>query len=182
MCWGLILLAGAPLIGQAVGVVAQIIFHMIFRRKPIVLSYAVGFLCGALGSLVTLYASAMSAGLPDVVVCLMTFGGLNYCYANFVNLNFTSLRIRLLKELLDSGGAEAAAEILRKYGSRAILRRRIERLLDWGQLERVNDRYLAKEGSFLRLALFFTFLKKLMLGRGFRYETRLTDSLRPPQG
>ena len=181
MYLGPILFAGAPLIGQAVGVVAQITFHLIFRRKPIVLSYTVGFLCGAFGSLVTLYVSAIPAGFPDVVVCLMTFGGLNYCYANFVNLNFTSLRIRLLKQLLDSGGYEASVEILRKYGSQAILRRRIERLLEWGQLERVDGRFRAKEGSFLRLALFFTFLKKLMLGRGFRYEARLTDCLRLPQ-
>jgi len=168
---GLVFLVAAPLLGQAVGVIAQIGFHLLFPQKPIVFSYAAGFLCGAIASLLTLSASGMSVGLPDAVVCLLTFGGLNYCYANFVNLNFTSLRIRLLKELLDSGGTESVAEIARKYGSRAILQRRIERLVDWGQLERAGDRYRAQAGSFLRLALFFTAVKKVMLGRGFRYES-----------
>ena len=174
---GLVLLVAAPVLGQAVGVPAQIVFHLIFPQKPIVLSYAAGFLCGAITSLLTLSASGKSVGLPDVVVCLLTFGGLNYCYANFVNLNFTSLRIRLLKELLDFGGTESVAEIARKYGSRAILRRRIERLVEWGQLEQAGDRYRAKEGSFLRLAFLFTFLKKFMLGRGFCYETQLAEYL-----
>jgi predicted transcriptional regulator len=171
MDWSTVMGVGAPLVGLAASVVAQVVAHILFSRKPIVFSYAVGFLCGAVVSLLTLSASGQADGWADGLVCLLTFGGLNYCYSNFVNLNFTSLRIRLLKELLSAGGGESIAEIARKYGSEAILQRRLERLVTWGQLRRENERFTATGGSFLRLALLFTVLKKIVLGRGFRYET-----------
>lgn len=167
---GTVLLVVAPIVGAAGGAGAQICFHLFFKRKPIVFSYAAGFSCGTFASLLTLSASQKSASLTDVMICLLTFGGLNYCYTNFVNLNFTSLRVRLLKELLDSGGSEEISKIVNKYGSRAILQRRLERLVDWGQLERNNNLFRAKPGLFLWLALFFTLVKKVMLGRSFRYE------------
>ena len=168
---GLIMFVFAPLVGVGVGVVAQVVAHWVAPRSPIVLSYAAGFLCGAISSLLTLFASGKPVGWYDLMVCLLTFGGLNYCYSNFVNLNFTSLRIRLLKELLATGGTARADEVARKYGSEAILKRRLARLVEWGQLRESSGRFVALKGSFLRLALLFTVLKKAVLGRGFRYET-----------
>ncbi len=162
---------GAPVVGLAASVVAQVVAHWLMPRRPIVVSYAAGFLCGAMVSLLTLFASAAAAGWADGLACLLTFGGLNYCYSNFVNLNFTSLRIRLLKELMAAGGRERVEEIARQYGSEAILQRRLARLVEWGQLRESDGRYIAAEGSFLRLARLFTLLKRVVLGRGFRYET-----------
>jgi hypothetical protein len=170
MSYGMFLLVSAPLVGLAASVVGQVVVHLLLPRKPIVVSYAAGFLCGGIVSLLTLSASREAAGWADVVVCLLTFGGLNYCYSNFVNLNFTSLRIRLLKELLAAGGRECMPEIARQYGSDAILQRRLARLVEWGQLRESGGRFAAIEGSFLRLAQVFTVLKKVVLGRGFRYE------------
>jgi hypothetical protein len=169
---GSIIFVIAPLVGLAVGVVGQVVAHWVAPRSPIVLSYAAGFLCGAIISLLTLFASGRPVDWYDLMVCLLTFGGLNYCYSNFVNLNFTSLRIRLLKELLATGGTARADDVARKYGSEAILKRRLARLVEWGQLRELSGRYVALKGSFLRLALLFTALKKAVLGRGFRYETQ----------
>jgi len=163
----------APLVGVGAGVVAQVVAHWVARRSPIVLSYAAGFLCGALMSLLTFFASGKPVGWSDLMVCLLTFGGLNYCYSNFVNLNFTSLRIRLLKELLATRGTARADEVARKYGSEAILKRRLSRLVEWGQLRESSSRFVALKGSFLLLALLFTALKRAVLGRGFRYETQI---------
>ena len=168
---GIILAAASPLLGLAGSVPVQVVAHWLMPRKPIVLSYAAGFLCGVFLSLVSLFAFRPSANGADVVICLLSFGGLNYCYSNFVNLNFTSLRIRLLKELRGSGGRESLERIASKYGSEAILKRRLARLVEWGQLEDENGSFTAKNGSFLALAHLFTVLKKLILGRAFRYET-----------
>jgi hypothetical protein len=168
---GVLIAAAAPIVGLGAGVVAQVVAHLLAPGKPIVFSYVAGFLCGAVVSLITLVAFRALPTLADLIVCLLSFGGLNYCYSNFVNLNFTSLRIRLLKELLACGGSESLARIASQYGSEAILKRRLERLVEWGQLAQMNGKFTAKEGSFLRLARLFTVLKKLVLGRGFRYET-----------
>lgn len=170
MTFGTFFIVAAPLVGLAASMVAQVVVHLLLPRKPIVVSYAAGFLCGAIVSLLTLSAFQVALGWADAVVCLLTFGGLNYCYSNFVNLNFTSLRIRLLKELMAAGGRESITEIARQYGSDAILQRRLARLVEWGQLCESGGRFTAIEGSFLRLAQFFTVLKKVALGRGFRYE------------
>lgn len=170
MSFGTCLMVAAPLVGLAASVVGQVVVHLLLPRKPIVVSYAAGFLCGAIVSLLTLSASGEPAGWADMLVCLLTFGGLNYCYSNFVNLNFTSLRIRLLKELMAAGGRERLAEIARQYGSDAILQRRLARLVEWGQLRESSGRFTAIESSFLRLAQLFTVLKRVVLGRGFRYE------------
>lgn len=172
MDFGSIIFVIAPLVGLAVGVVGQVVAHWVAPRSPIVLTYAAGFLCGAIISLLTLFASGKPVGWYDPMVCLLTFGGLNYCYSNFVNLNFTSLRIRLLKELLATGGTARADDVARKYGSETILKRRLARLVEWGQLRESSGRFVALNGSFLRLALLFTALKKAVLGRGFRYETQ----------
>ncbi len=106
MTFGTFFIVAAPLVGLAASMVAQVVVHLLLPRKPIVVSYAAGFLCGAIVSLLTLSAFQVALGWADAVVCLLTFGGLNYCYSNFVNLNFTSLRIRLLKELMAAGGRE----------------------------------------------------------------------------
>lgn len=162
----------APILGVFAGIAAQVAVHMSLPNKPIVLSYAAGFVCGAVVSLTVLFGCFPETSLSDAVVTLLTFGGLNYCYNNFVNLNFSSLRIRLLKEVLSSGGSESLATIASQYGSKAVLQRRLERLVSWGQLQEQNGRFRANNGSFLLLALIFSILKKIMLGRGFKYECR----------
>ncbi|MEX1049869.1 MAG: hypothetical protein WED15_10095 [Akkermansiaceae bacterium] len=170
MDWRMIMFVGAPLVGLAAGAVGQVIAHLLVPKKPIVVSYVAGFLCGTVVSLITLFFSRDVFSWADMFICLLTFGGLNYCYSNFVNLNFTSLRIRLLKELMAVGGRERISEIARQYGSEAILQRRLARLLEWRQLREDDGRFTAADGSFLRLAHLFTVLKKIVLGRGFRYE------------
>jgi hypothetical protein len=163
----------APILGVFVGIAAQVGVHMSLPNKPIVFSYAAGFVCGAAVSLAVLVGCFPETSLSDAIVCFSTFGGLNYCYNNFVNLNFSSLRIRLLKEVLSSGGTESLAAITSQYGSKAVLQRRLERLVSWRQLQEQNSRYRANGGSFLLLALIFSVLKKIMLGRGFKYECRV---------
>jgi hypothetical protein len=172
-----VLLVCAPIVGLFAGIFAQVVTYMFLTGKPIVFSYAVGFAVGAAFSLVALHAAYPSYGFFDAVIVLLTFGGLNYCYNNFVNLNFSSLRIRLLKELLACGGTESMGMVTSQYGSKAVLGRRLQRLVAWGQLRQEGGRYMAVAGSFLLLALLFDSLKKIMIGHGFRYKNSKVHAL-----
>lgn len=161
----------APVGALAVNVVVQLAAHFLRPSAPIVASYAAGFMVGAAVSILPLVRVATAAdAVAAAIVSFLTFGALSYCYSNFVNLGFSSLRIRVLKEICREGGCSDMGALRARYGSEAILERRIARLVEWGQLRVSGGRYHAVPGFFLHLARAFTVLKKLLLGRGFRYE------------
>lgn len=162
-CWWLFLV---PLLALGLNVIVQLAMHFLFVSAPIVRSYVAGCVAGAIGTIVL----AWGAGWAELLTALLTFGGLTYGYSNFINVNYSSLRLRILKEMLRDGGATTLADLQSRYGSEAILDRRLTRLVEWGQLREDNGRFHAERGSFYRLAQVFLLLKKLLLGRGFRYE------------
>ncbi len=156
-----------PLLALGLNAVVQLAMHFHSPSAPIVRSYAGGCAAGALCSL----GLSWGLGWADVLTALLTFGGLSYGYSNFINVNYSSLRLRILKEMVREGGETTLADLQSRYGSEAILDRRLTRLVEWGQLREVGGRFLAERGGFYRLALTFLLLKKLLLGRGFRYES-----------
>lgn len=161
------LLLLAPVGALLVNVVVQLAAHFLRPRTPIVISYLAGFAVGAVGAVVLAWAG----GPADWIISLLTFGGLSYGYTNFVNVNYSSLRLRLLKEMVRDGGVVAAEDLRARYGSEAVLDRRLLRLVEWGQLRRDGDAYHAVRGGFFYLAGVFVVLKRLLLGRAFRYES-----------
>ena len=82
------------------------------------------------------------------------FAGLGYGYFTFVNLTATSLRLRLLRELLRASGQRMpTAHLLALYAPEQIVDARIDRLVGWGQLRRADGRFCV-DGKpwFLRIA------------------------------
>ncbi len=162
-CWWLFC---APLLALGVNIVVQLSMHFLSPSTPIVRSYAAGCAAGAFCA----FGMSWGAGWTAVLTAVLTFGGLSYGYSNFINVNYSSLRLRILKEMVRDGGQTTLADLQSRYGSEAILDRRLTRLVEWGQLRSSGGRFRAERGGFYRLALVFLFLKKLLLGRGFRYE------------
>lgn len=164
-CWWLFCV---PLLALGLNVVVQLAMHFVSPSAPIVRSYVAGCTAGAVCSLVL----AWGTELAEVLTALLTFGSLSYGYSNFINVNYSSLRLRILKEMVRDGGEITLADLQSRYGSESILDRRLMRLVEWGQLREEVGRFHAELGGFYRLAAVFLLLKKLLLGRGFRYEDR----------
>lgn len=100
----------SPIAGMAVFCAAQIFIARASKRSSPYFSLALG---GVFGMLVTIAWSWASAALmrcdaadawAQLALNTVTYFALAFGYFNFVNMNFTSLRIRMLEELLASGG------------------------------------------------------------------------------
>lgn len=100
-----------------------------------------------------------------VAVNAWATAALAFGYFNFVNLGFTSLRVRLLRELLQNGGELTLSEISRRYASNEIRDIRLARLLENGTLRRHQGRYrLANANRFLLIARVLDWTRRFTFG------------------
>lgn len=155
------------------GLAADFLGHVIsaqFASRP-----APAILMGILAGLaVTLGVSGFALakldadpvdGVAYLGLNLATFLALAYGYFNFVNLNMTSLRIRLLQEFLESPDGLTRDGVLERYDSRELVRRRIARLTEQGHLARSSDRFLSRRSVLLPIARTLDSLKWIVLRR-----------------
>lgn len=157
------MLALAPLIGLFADTLTQIASCHLTRRPA--LSIALGALAG-LGVTGAVIGSTRSlAGWPGGAVALMTYAALAFGFWAFLNLNLTSLRIRLLREALHQPVGMPLEEILRRYSSDETLARRLERLKKNGQLAHSSGRWYLNRSSFLIIARILEGTRALLIPR-----------------
>jgi hypothetical protein len=162
----------APVFGLGGDVVAQIVCAHLSRRVG--LSIVTG---AAFGLAVTAVAMALSlAGGGTIVhllatwaVALLTYLALAFGYWAFVNLNITSLRIRMLREILHSAAGISQTELMAHYSSEEFLRRRLDRLKNAGQLSFRGERWRLESRNLLILARVLETFRALLLP-GYRRE------------
>ena len=139
------LLTFAPVIGLGINCLAHILC-----RKVIGLRIGHGLVCGfLLGFVVT--AVIVAANRPATaavgelaglwIMIAVTYAALAFGFWAFLNLNMTSLRIRMLRELLHSGEGMSRAELFGRYSAEEFLRRRLARLQHAGDLALVDGNY-----------------------------------------
>lgn len=137
----------APIIGLAVNAAFQVLTLRVFRQTfnfSIIAGMlsGIGITCG-----ITLAALNVPSedGLPLFLMNTATALALSFCYWNFLNLNMTSLRIRMLKELWRApSGSMSPAELLAIYHPREMLDRRLKRLAAKKQIRLESGRYYAQ--------------------------------------
>jgi len=165
-------LALAPVIAAGADVAVHLLLSHILprgaQRKAILLAFAVGL--AVLGYLTLIGLQDVFAPgdrLAYAALNLAAYWGLAFGYFGFVNLNIASLRIRILKELLTSPGQRLdTADLLARYDAKAVLEKRLERLVDGRQLELRNGRYHSGQPVFLTLSRVMDALKWAILGPG----------------
>ena len=165
-------LAIAPITGMAGLVVVHLILVRILGTRGVLAPFPVAFLVGGLlgGVLNTVALQTLQKGPADAVALSLLNGlaylALGFVYFNLVNMNLTSLRIRLLRELLERQATGLGLdELMEEYGPEEILTLRLERLTRSGHLLRRGDRYYTGRGGIVLIAIFFDFLKWLVLPR-----------------
>jgi hypothetical protein len=108
--------------------------------------------------------------LAIVIVNLLIFCGLSYCYFHFINLCTTARRIRLVRDLFASPSGLTLDQILENYNAQDMLSKRIQRLLNSGQIVEQNGRYFASKHLVLFAAWLMVVLKFIFLGKGSEYD------------
>lgn len=165
-----LLLVLAPVLAATVDVAGHLaLSHLLSggaQRPAILLGFTLG-----LAALIPLTLAGLPTGAPVsesvayTLLNLAAYWGLAFGYFAFVNLNIASLRIRILKELLESPSQSlSASDLLRRYGATEVLRRRLARLVDGKQLVLKDGRYRSGSPVFLTLARIMDGLKWLILG------------------
>lgn len=170
MTWSEPCLALAPL----PGLVADCVTHLAYcwwskgqrRTLSLALALAVGL---ALTLTITAIAlSGMNVELTDALAMLLlnavSYFALGYGYYNFVNLNFTSLRIRLLQEVLLAQDGLSLDDVQRRYGTAEMVERRLERLQSSGQLVERDGRFHLGKRTLLVVARLNDIVRFLVLG------------------
>ena len=153
----------SPVLGLAAFVSAHVAISHAFSRRGMLFRALSGFGMGAFVMVLT----STAAPLGVAILNALTYLALGFGYFNFVNLGFTSVRVRLLRELLDCHpGGMTRPEIVKKYGATEILGARLDRLTSTGQLIRTQDRYYTGKRGVLLIARVFDLLRWLVRGRG----------------
>ena len=166
------LLTAAPIIGLATNCLAHILCRKVFGVRT---GYALacGFLLGLFTTAAVVAAnvpvSISAADLAGLAATLtLTYFSLAFGFWAFLNLNMTSLRIRMLRELLHSEDGMARAELLARYSPEEFLRRRLARLERSGDLALSDGHYTLGSRKLLYVDYCLKFLRAVVFAGAAR--------------
>jgi len=143
--------------GLAVYCLMQIFMMRFFPGLGFFKSLFIGFFCGlfAIPGLFLLFQSQPHCG-PNyyalITTNILTYLFLSYCYSDFLMFGESALRIRIMREILESKNGLSLKDILDKYNVRNIIGLRLKRLESKGQIFKLNDRYYLRSGILVLLA------------------------------
>jgi len=159
-----------PVLGLAVNVAVQVACMRWVPGMRLLKSVFYGFGAGILTVLsielcVQTGVYVFTDHAPLLLVNILTYGALGYCYFHFINLGETARRIRMLRELYEAGRTLTKAELLERYNAKEIVTQRLDRMLGHGQIVEREGRYCIGNPTLLVMAVFMVLMKKLMLGK-----------------
>ena len=135
----------APIIGLGVNCLTHILCRKVFSLRTghtLVCGLSLGLLITAGVIAANVPTSASAGDLAGLWITLgLTYVALAFGFWAFLNLNMTSLRIRMLRELLRSDHGMSRAELFDRYSAEEFLRRRLARLERSGDLALVDGHY-----------------------------------------
>ncbi len=159
-------------------VIIQILLsRYVFRQsllKTVIASFCIGL--SILLAQEYLYFRSLGAStapmdvLGYVLLHLITYAGLGYCYMHFINLGETARRIRLMRELYDAANGLSREQVLERYNAGVILENRLGRLLNNRQIRLEEGRYYLQGRFMIFAAQCITALKKFLLGKSSEHE------------
>lgn len=159
------ILALIPVVALIAGVAFQFALLQ-FRLSPW-LSLSIGALFGTLfaigASWAVLRTEVRSDFIAYLAVNIWITLALSFGYFNFVNLNYTSLRIRMLREFLKSRHGLSIDDLRKRYSAERALQLRIDRLIKADELRRENGTYrLGSSRKFLQIARLLDFIRRVL--------------------
>lgn len=163
-------------------VISNVVFQLLYCRhtKGLKLLKSV-FLGFGFGVFILLFiecyyylGDAHYRGLLDSIfsgiVNFVAYSALGYAYFHFVNLGETGRRVRLVRELYESQKGLSAAEIIARYNAKEIIQRRINRLINNGQISARNNRFYIGNPQMLLTTKIIEALKLVLIGKKSEFD------------
>lgn len=144
-------------------ILTQIVIIRVTPRRSVVISFFISFFFAAI--CLVGYELYNNSDIYFVVTNLIIFVGMAYCYFGIVNGGDTSIRIRMLRELIQYPDGLSIAEMYQIYNAEQILNIRLERLTINGQVILKDGKYYPGKSQLIFVARFFLMLKWLVLGK-----------------
>jgi hypothetical protein len=169
-----------PIAALAVHVVAQILLFRASKGGQFLRTMVGGFLCGfvVLALLdairIALQGVSVDAIADAVLVDAPIYAALSYCYLNFAQLGQTSVRIRLYVEIGNSPDGLGAEEISEMYNDQALMRTRLRRLLESGDIVERDGRYYVGRSKLVQVANLIFACKRLLLNKESEFDLQST--------
>jgi hypothetical protein len=166
-----------PLVGAVINIIAQYLYLKLNVRLTLLRSVYMGFFSG-LFFLISfeLYIFFKFDGqtLVDsiclLIVNLIIYGYLGYQYLNIVALGETARRIRIMREIYEVENGLAYSEILENYNAKQIIKLRLDRLINNGQIVYRNGRYFIENKTMVFITKLMHALKLIIIGKGSEFE------------
>lgn len=160
---------GAAIIALAIATMVHFIATRLHAKR--VAGYGLSLLAGivATGLLTFLL---VSEGEANVLAPILLFASWWFIFLNFVQTSQSSLRVHVLRELMQEGRAIGRAALEERYNNRALVLLRLQRLLSGGAVVERDGSYFVKSWSLKFLARFFRLLKIAILGRPSEFQQR----------
>jgi hypothetical protein len=171
-------LVAAPSFGLAVDIVTHLFATWILNLRNLYYRLLFGAFWGGLVTLGLTIWAGDARGLPageTAVYALFngfTFLVLSFGYFNLVQMNLSSLRLRIANELNDSPEGISPERLLEMYGAHEIVDQRLARLSRGNQIEHRDGRYYGRMSTVYLISVAMDMTKRLVLGR------RIRDSFR----
>jgi hypothetical protein len=164
----------APTLGLAADVLAHLMVTWSLRGSGVYFRLACGAAAGlAAGVAITLFASQqLGLAAPDAIAYVLsnvvTFLILSFGYFNLVQMNLSSLRLRLANELVDATDGVPAERLFAMYDGRSIVDARLARLSRGGQIVLRDGRYHHRLSLVFLIAVAMDTMKRIVFGRRIR--------------
>lgn len=169
------LLTVAPIIGLGTNCLTHILCRKAFGFRTgyaLVCGFFLGLSVMAVVVAGNLPAAISTGDLAGLWTALgLTYVALAFGFWAFLNLNMTSLRIRMLRELLHSDKGMSRAELFGRYSAEEFLRRRLARLERSGDLAPFEGQYSLGSRKLIFVDYCLRFFRAVIFGRATRKPT-----------
>jgi hypothetical protein len=160
-----------PLLALGVTTLVQLLVARARPRRGLIQSFFAGFGAGLASLLALCGWLALRQGTPwyeaaaNTVVNVATFMALTFCFLSFLNLGNTSIRIRIFRELQQSGSGLSIEHLRSLYDYNQIMEIRLNRLLGSKEVIERDGRYFLV-GHALRCIAWVTYAtRRVVLGK-----------------
>ena len=165
-------MALAPLIGLLLNALLFLLLARILPGDRPLVTVVFAFIFGLISQILLTHL-ALHAQTSEVLVYLaystsnfLTYVSLGFGFFVFVNLNIASIRLRVLREILESGTQRVTIDtLLSLYDAKEMVQSRITRLVQGGHLVERKGRYYTGKLIFLIIARIMDFLKAAIIGK-----------------
>ena len=160
-----------PLLGLLVDCACHVVVSRCLTSWSLVGRLFAGVVAGLVAVIATCSVAVPRMGIPGGDECailaldLGTYLALAYGYVGYVSMNLTSLRIHVLKLLLESGGSLPRQRLLSLYNTDEVVASRLADLLKGGYLVERGGRLHTGKPTILIIAVVWDFMRRVALGR-----------------